>query len=85
MRSEKFVTQQEEGARDQREPELVHPAQQIPVELEAELLAAVQHEHGIHGERPREVPDDHADRALVERDDQDQRRSDRDENVRDAR
>ena len=76
---------EEERGRDERDPEAVHLAQQAAVELEPELLAAVADERGVDEERAREVADDDADRALVEHDDEEQRRADRQEDVREAR
>ena len=76
---------EEERGRDERDPEAVHLSQEAPIELEPELLAPVDDEDDVDGERPREVPDDDADRSLVERDDEEQRGADREEDVREAR
>ncbi len=76
---------EEERRGDERDPESVHLAQEVPVELEAELLAPVAHEDRVHEERPGEVADDDADRSFVEHDDEEQRRTDGDEDVREAR
>ena len=42
---------------DEREPEAVHRAEQLAVELEAELLAAVGEQREVDGERAEEVAD----------------------------
>ncbi len=76
---------QEQRRRHERDPEAVHLAKEPAVELEPELLTAVADEHGVDDQRAREVADDDADRPLVERDDEEQRRADRQEDVREAR
>ena len=76
---------EEERRRHERDPEAVHLAKQAAIELEPELLAPVADQHHVDDQRAREVADDDADRALVERDDEEQRRADRQEDVREAR
>jgi hypothetical protein len=55
------------------------------VELEAELLATVAEEREVDEQRAGEVAHDDAERALVERDDEQDRRADRQQHVREAR
>ena len=50
---------------NERQAEAVHRAQQLPVELQAELVAAVGEQDDVDGERAEEVADHRADRALV--------------------
>ena len=71
-RSLKFVTQRKSAVGIERHPEAVHLPQQAAVELEAELLAPVSDERRVHEQRAGEVADDDADRALIERDDEEQ-------------
>ena len=62
----------------ERPAEVLHLAQQRPRELQPELLAPVAEQHEVDDERPDPVADDHAQRPLVEPDDEDERRPDRD-------
>ena len=64
---------------------MVHPPEQLAVELEPEQLAPVQEEHDVDRERPDEVADDRAGRALVQADDEQDRRAHGQEHVRQAR
>ena len=61
---------EEERRRHEREAEAVHLAEEAAVELEAELLAPVAEEREVDDQRAGEVADDDAERALVERDDE---------------
>ena len=74
-----------DARRDERKAEPVHSSQQLAVELESELLAAVAEEREIHEQRSGEVPDDDAERPLVVDDDEQDRRGDREQHVREAR
>ena len=65
---------EEQRRGNERQPEVVHPPQQGPTELEPELLAPVAEEREVDDQRAREVADDDALRALVEHDDEQQRR-----------
>jgi len=71
--------------RHERQPEALHLPEERPAELEPELEPPVAEEHEVDGERAGEVPDDHADGALVpDRDEQD-RRDDGDDHVCECR
>ncbi len=61
-----------------------HASEDVPVELEPELHPPVREQDGSDGQRPAEVADEHADRALVEDDDEQDRRADREQDVREA-
>ena len=84
-RSLKFVTQRKSAVGTSGIPKWFISRRRLAVELEAELLAPVAEQREVHDERAGEVADDHADRPLVERDDEEQRRADREEDVREAR
>ena len=64
-----------------RQPEALHLAEEVAVELEPELEAPVAEQDEEHGERPGEVADDDADRALVPDGDEQDRRDDGDDHV----
>ena len=64
---------QRERGRDERDPEAVHLAQQRPRELKPELRAVHGEEGQVDRERAGEVADDHAERALLPDDDEEQR------------
>ena len=64
---------------DERHPEAVHGAEERTVELQPELVAAIAEEHDIHGERSDPVADDHPHRPLVEVNDEQNGRPDRDQ------
>ena len=71
-----------EPRRDERHPEPVHLAEQRPVELQTELVTTVGEEDRVDDERPREVSDEDADRALVPHGDKENGRPDRHNDVR---
>ena len=85
IRSMKLIAQRASGRRDERHPEAVHLPEQLARELQAELIAPVGEQDGPHAERPDEVPDDCAGRALVQADDEQDGHPDGDQDVRDAR
>ena len=74
-----------ERGRHERDPELVHRPEELAVELEAELLAAVAEQRDVHDERSAEVPDDDPERAFLVDDDEDHRERDRDGDVQERR
>src|SRR5207248_2758845 len=71
--------------RDEWQPEPVHLAEEAPVELQPELVAAIPEQNEVDGEGADPVADDYPERALVEVDDEDDRRADRDEQVGERR
>ena len=75
---------QRERGRDERSAEPVHCTQQRPVELEAEVGAPQDEQHGVHHQRAGEDADEGAERPLVEHDDEQHRGGDRHEHVREA-
>ena len=70
---------------DEREAEAVHRAIQRAVELQSQSVPAVEQQRGVDGQRAGEVPDEDADRSLVEDDDEQHGRTDRDRDVRHRR
>ena len=64
---------------------MVHLPEQRPAHLEPELLAPIPEEHEVDDQRAHEVADDDAERPLVEHDHEQQRRADREQDVREAR
>ena len=66
----------------ERQPEALHLAEEAAVELEPELEAAVGEQDEVDDQRAGEVADDHADRALVPDGDEQDRRDDGDDHVR---
>ena len=76
---------QRERGRDERHAEAVHLAQQRPRELEPELLPVDGEQREIDDQRADEVADDHAERALLPDDDEQDRGADRDGDVGEAR
>ena len=66
---------QRERGRDERDAEAVHLAKQGAGELEPELGARYAEQGEVDRERAGEVADDHAERALLPDDDEEQRRA----------
>ena len=84
-RSPKFITQPASADAISGTPEAVHVVQEPPVELEAELLAAVAEQRDEHDQRAAEVADDDPERALLVDDDEDHRERDGDADVQERR
>jgi hypothetical protein len=80
------VRQPERDCRgDERQAEAVHSPVELPVELHPQRVTAVREERGVHDQRSREVAYEHAERPFVEHDDEEDRRRDRDRDIRERR